>query len=53
MAFNPKDLSRVNRTVQAKFYLTPKTYARLRKRAADRGVAQSTLVEEALESALT
>jgi hypothetical protein len=67
MAFNPKDLVKVNRafaellgkpgrkreTVQAKFYLSPTTYERLRKRAADRGVAQSTLVEEALESALT
>src|SRR5207244_10774272 len=66
MAFHPKDLAKVNRafadflgkpgrkreTVQAKFYLTPKTYERLRKRAADRGVAQSALVEEALESTL-
>ena len=67
MAFNPKDMAKVNRvvaellgkprprreTVQAKFYLTPTTYDRLRRRAAERGVAQSTLVEEALERALT
>lgn len=66
MAFNAKDLAKVNRilaqqlgagpkkreTVQAKFYLTPETYARLRKRAAHRGVAQSALVEEALQTAL-
>ena len=65
-AFNAKDLVKVNRvfaevlgpqrsrkeTVQAKFYLSPVTFARLRKTAADRGVAQSTLVEEALQSAL-
>lgn len=66
MAFNAKDLAKVNRifaqhlgagpkkreTVQAKFYLTPNTYARLRREAAARGVAQSTLVEEALLGAL-
>jgi len=66
MAFNPRDLAKVNRvfaqvlaeaparreTVQAKFYLTPETYKRLRKSAADRGVTQSTLVEEALQSSL-
>ncbi len=44
--------SRKRDTVQAKFYLTLETYARLRKRAAARGVAQSALVEEALQSAL-
>ena len=33
-------------------YLSPETYARLRKRAAARGVPQSTLVEEALQSVL-
>jgi hypothetical protein len=66
MAFNAKDLAKVNRifaqhlgkrerkreTVQAKFYLTPQTYARLRKSAAHRGVPQSALVEEALQTAL-
>ena len=66
MAFNSKDLTKVNRvfaevleeaparreTVQAKFYLTPATYKRLRKSAADRGITQSTLVEEALQGAL-
>ncbi len=38
--------------MQAKFYLSPETYERLRKRAAARGVKQSALVEEALQSAL-
>jgi hypothetical protein len=65
MAFNPRDTAKVNRvfaellgqrkprpTVQAKFYLSQETYDRLRKRAASRGVKQSTLVEEALQSAL-
>lgn len=66
MAFNSKDLTKVNRVfaevlekapvrrekVQAKFYLTPETYKRLRKTAADRGVTQSILVEEALQGAL-
>src|SRR5882672_6884665 len=65
IAFNPRDTAKVNRvfvdvlgkpqkreTVQAKFYLTPETFERLRKRAAARGVAQSTLVEEALHRAL-
>ncbi len=67
MAFNPKDMVRVNqiladllktegagkrRTVQAKFYLSEATYARLRTVAARRRVRQSTLVEEALASAL-
>lgn len=67
MAFNPRDMAKVNRvfaellsrgrskrrqTVQAKFYLSAETYRRLRKEAADRGVKQSTLVEEALQSAL-
>jgi hypothetical protein len=67
MAFNPRDTTKVNRvfaellssgqrkarpTVQAKFYLSQETCERLRKRAAARGVKQSTLVEEALQSAL-
>ena len=67
MAFNPKDMGKVNRilaehlgpasrkrreTVQAKFYLSQETYARLRQRAAARGLAQSALVEEALQAAL-
>jgi len=68
MAFNARDMAKVNRlftellwqgrgrhrqTVQAKFYLSAETYERLRKEAAERGVKQSTLVEEALQSALT
>jgi hypothetical protein len=68
MAFNARDMAKVNRvfaellsqrrgkrrqTVQAKFYLSAETYARLRKEAAERGVKQSALVEEALQSALT
>jgi hypothetical protein len=68
MSFNPRDVARVNRifsqhlgasakerrpTVQAKFYLTQETYDRLRARAASRGVAQSALVEEALQASLT
>jgi hypothetical protein len=65
MAFNARDIAKVNRVmadvlgkpakrkpVQAKFYLSPETFDRLRKRAAARGVAQSALVEEALQSAL-
>ncbi len=66
MAFNSKDLAKVNRifaevleeaparreTVQAKFYLTPETYKRLKRSAADRGVTQSTLVEQALQNTL-
>ena len=40
-------------TVQARFYLSAETYARLQKQAAERGVKQSALVEEALQSALT
>jgi N-glycosylase/DNA lyase len=67
MAFNARDMAKVNRvfaevlsqgrgkrrqTVQAKFYLSAETYERLRKEAADRGVKQSTLVEEALQSVL-
>ena len=67
MAFNARDMSKVNRvfaellsqapgkrrqTVQAKFYLSADTYDRLRKQAAERGVKQSTLVEEALQSVL-
>lgn len=67
VAFNARDLAKANRvfadlltdktekrrqTVQAKFYLSPETYERLRKEAAERGVKQSTLVEEALQSAL-
>jgi len=67
MAFNRRDQAKVNRifaellsqkrgaqrqTVQAKFYLSAKTYGRLRKEAAARGVKQSTLVEEALQTAL-
>jgi len=38
--------------VQAKFYLSAETCERLRKEAAERGVKQSALVEEALQSAL-
>ena len=68
MGFNARDMAKVNRvfaellssrraerrrTVQAKFYLSAKTYERLRKEAADRGVKQSALVEEALQIALT
>jgi N-glycosylase/DNA lyase len=67
LAFNARDMAKVNRvfaellsqgrgkrrqTVQAKFYLSAETYERLRKEAAERGVKQSTLVEEALQSAL-
>ena len=66
MAFNSKDLAKVNRvfaelleeaaarreTVQAKFYLTQETYKRLKRSAADRGITQSTFVEQALQSAL-
>jgi len=67
MAFNVRDMTKVNRvfaellsqgrgkrrqTVQAKFYLSAATYERLRKEAAERGVKQSTLVEEALQSVL-
>jgi hypothetical protein len=67
MAFNARDMAQVNRvfadllspgrgkrrhTVQAKFYLSAETYERLRKEAAERGVKQSTLVEEALQSVL-
>ena len=67
MGFNARDMARVNRvfaellapgrgpkrqTVQAKFYLSAETYERLRREAAERGVKQSTLVEEALQSAL-
>jgi len=65
--FNARDMAKVNRvfgellsqgrgrrrpTVQAKFYLSAETYERLRKEAAERGVKQSALVEEALQSAL-
>jgi hypothetical protein len=68
MAFNPKDMAKVNRvfadlltpktgrkrqTVQAKFYLSEETVARLRRVAAHRRVRQSALVEEALLSALS
>ncbi|MBI2835927.1 MAG: hypothetical protein HYX76_16030 [Acidobacteria bacterium] len=68
MNFNARDMTRVNRvfaelftpgrsrrvpTVQAKFYLSAETYERLRKEAAERGVKQSALVEEALQSALS
>jgi len=67
MAFNARQMAKVNRvfaellsqgrgkrrqTVQAKFYLSAKTYERLRKEAAARGVKQSTLVEQVLQSAL-
>jgi hypothetical protein len=67
MGFSARDMAKVNRvfaellsrgrgrrhqTVQAKFYLSTETYARLRKEAAERGVKQSALVEEALQSAL-
>ncbi len=67
MTFNAKDMGKVNRvfselletsrskkreTVQAKFYLSRETYERLRQRAARRGVKQSALVEEALQSSL-
>jgi hypothetical protein len=67
MAFNARDMTKVNRVftellsakrtkrrqrVQAKFYLSPETYDRLRRKAAQRGVKQSALVEEALENAL-
>lgn len=68
MGFNARDMVKLNRvfaellgsgqrkprqTVQAKFYLSQETYERLRKQAAERGVKQSTLVEEALQSALS
>ena len=68
LAFNAKDMAKVNRvftevldagvrapraTVQAKFYLRPETYERLKKRAAHEGVPQSKLVEDALASALS
>ena len=67
MNFNARDMAKVNRlfesvlaqrpkrgrqTVQAKFYLSADTYARLRKEAAGRGIKQSALVEQALQSAL-
>ena len=67
LAFNAKDMAKVNRVflgilgasvrarrpaVQAKFYLSPEMIERLKKKAAHRGVPQSKLVEEALESAL-
>ena len=67
MTFNARDMAKVNRifgellsdgrrrgrqTVQAKFYLSVETYERLRKEAAERGLKQSALVEEALLSAL-
>ena len=67
MNFNARDMAKVNRvfaellssgrarrhrTVQAKFYLSAETYERLRKEAAGRGVKQSALVEEVLQSAL-
>jgi hypothetical protein len=67
MGFNERDMAKVNRvfaelltpasgqrrhTVQAKFYLSVDTYERLRREAAERGVKQSALVEEALQSAL-
>ena len=39
-------------TVQAKFYLSADTYERLRREAAERGIKQSALVEEVLQSAL-
>jgi hypothetical protein len=67
MNFNVRDMAKVNhvfaellssgrgrrrQTVQAKFYLSAETYERLRKEAAGRGVKQSALVEEALQSAL-
>ena len=65
--FNVRDMAKVNRVfaellapgggprrqrVQAKFYLSAETYERLRKEAAERGVKQSALVEEVLQSAL-
>jgi hypothetical protein len=68
IGFNARHMAKVNRvfaellspgrgrrhqTVQAKFYLSPQTYERLRKAAAVRGVKQSALVEEALQSALS
>jgi len=67
MAFNAQDMANVNRIftellsprgsarpqrVQAKFYLSAKTYERLRKEAAERGIKQSALVEEALQNSL-
>ncbi len=67
MNFNVRDMAKVNRifaellspgrgrrhrTVQAKFYLSAETYERLRKEAAGRGVKQSALVEEVLQSTL-
>lgn len=67
MTFNVRDMAKVNRifaellspgrgrrhqTVQAKFYLSAEIYERLRKEAAGRGVKQSALVEEVLQSAL-
>lgn len=68
MTFNARDMAKVNRifaellsegprrrrqTVQAKFYLSAETYERLRKQAAERGLKQSALVEEALQAALS
>ena len=67
LGFNTKDMAKVNHvftevlgagasarrpTVQAKFYLRPETYERLKKKAAHEGVPQSKLVEEALASSL-
>jgi hypothetical protein len=65
MGFNQRHMAKVNRvfaelltsgprrqTVQAKFYLSAETYERLRREAAERGVKQSALVEEVLQSAL-
>ena len=67
MNFSVRDTPKVNRvfaellsprrgrrtqTVQAKFYLSAETYQRLRQEAAERGVKQSALVEEMLQSAL-
>lgn len=66
VGFNARDMAKLNRvfaellsppssqkrpTVQAKFYLSANTYDRLRKEAAERGVKQSTLVEQALQTA--
>ena len=65
--FNVRDMAKVNRVfaallapgrgrrqqaVQAKFYLSTEIYERLRKEAAERGVKQSALVEQLLQSAL-
>jgi hypothetical protein len=67
LGFNAKDMAKVNRVfaevlgagararkpaVQAKFYLRPETIERLKRKAAHDRVPQSTLVEQALESAL-